>query len=297
MTSADIAQADPSPAEPGSAGCSPQRTLRTLRRLIVICLLGYGFICLAVTLLQSKLIYHPTRGYTSTPAGAGLAFDTLVLETNDGVKITAWYVPHEQPAGTILVCHGIGGNLSDRISTISGLHVMGFNVLAIDYRGFGMSEGSPSEEGTYADADAAWRYLVEVKKEPPERITLFGRSMGGAVAIDLASKRTIRALVTESTFTTLLELGNLHYPWLPIRWMLSYRYDSMAKISGITCPKLFLHGRRDELIPIEHGRRLFEAAGEPKTFIETRGGHTNAGFLSSRKIARKVAEFLHAPLP
>ena len=170
-------------------------------------------------------------------------------------------------------------------------------MLAFDYRGYGNSEGSPSEEGTYADADAAWRYLTRGRGIPPERIVLFGRSLGGAVAIEMATRHTPGALVVESTFTNLHDIGRLHYPLLPVKWLLSYRYDSLAKVGTITCPKLFAHGREDTLIPFANGRTLFDAAAEPKTLIETPGDHNNSGISYAPEYAERFRSFLLEAIP
>ena len=186
---------------------------------------------------------------------------------------------------------------------------MGIGVLIFDYRGFGLSEGRPTERGTYEDADAAWRYLIETRGERPERVVLFGRSLGGAVAIELARRLMNRptepgkpgvagsvpqpaALVVESTFTSILDIGRVHYPFLPIRLLVTYRYASIEKVGHISCPKLFMHGRDDTLIPLSNGRKLFEAAAEPKRFIETPGEHNEAGFTYSPEFTDRLRAFL-----
>lgn len=263
-----------------------------LRRLAVAVLIGYLGACVLAAMLQSRLVYFPSRDYALTPTDVGLDFEDLTLETADGVSIAAWYVPHADPKGSVIFCHGNAGNISDRLPGVKLLHSMGVNVLAFDYRGFGRSKGKPSETGTYKDAEAAWRYLVEARGESPQRVVLFGRSLGGAVAIELASRHRPAALVVESTFTSLVDIGRLHYPLLPVRLLLTYRYDSAARVPHITCPKLFMHGREDELIPIANGRALFDVAAEPKQFIETPGGHSEAGFTYSPEFTDRLAVFL-----
>ena len=249
-----------------------------------------------IELLQARLIYFPTRDYDSTPADVGLPFEDLTLLAGDGVAIAAWYVPHPEARGSIIFCHGNAGNISDRLLTVTLLHQAGYNVLIFDYRGYGRSKGRPSEEGTYLDAQAAWRHLSETLAEPAERIAIVGRSLGGAVAIELARRHTPGALVVESTFTSLVDVGRLHYPWLPVRWLLRYRYDSIAKVGHLGCPKLFFHGEDDGLIPLDMGRRLYEAAAEPKRFIETPGGHNSSGFTHSPDYAKQLATFLNEAL-
>lgn len=301
--------------------------LTRLRRLAVIILLTYVGVCVIIGLLQRHLIYFPTRDYDATPRDVGLEFEDLTLSTADGVSIAAWYVPHPEPKGSLIFCHGNAGNMSDRLHSIKLLHGMGVNVLVFDYRGFGRSEGRPSEQGTYSDAVAVWRYLVETRGELPGRVILFGRSLGGAVAIELALRvelgeitappdespfrrdvirqpepgaaptgRTPGALVVESTFTSLLDIGRLHYPLLPVRWLLTYRYESIAKVARIRCPKCFFHGKEDKLIPFENGLKLFEAASEPKRFIETPGGHNDAGFTYSPEYSDQLEVFINGAM-
>lgn len=269
---------------------SRRRPLRW-RRLALVALGTYLLVCVLITALQSKLIYFPMRGYPITPADVGLAFEDLRLETADGVRIAAWYVAHSDARGSVIFHHGNAGNMSDRLHSLQVLHRMRLNVLMYDYRGYGASEGSPSEEGTYLDADAVWNYLTETRGEPVERIVSFGRSLGGAVAIESARRHPPAALVVESSFTSLEDIGRLHYRLLPVRWMLTYRYDSIRKVGDITCPKLFLHGTEDTLIPIDNGRALFDAAAEPKQFIETPGGHNDAGMTFSPAYSERVAAY------
>lgn len=262
------------------------------RRLILIVLLTYAGVCVLIGVLQSRLIYFPTREYHSTPKDIGLPFEDLTLTTADKISIAAWYVPADPGNLTIIFCHGNAGNISDRLVTLQILNRLGLNVLIFDYRGYGRSTGKPNESGTYQDAETAWRYLVETRGANPGRIVLVGRSLGGAVAIELASRHTPAALVVESTFTNLIDIGRLHYPLLPVRWLLTYEYDSMSKVSHIRCPKLFIHGEFDELIPPDNGRRLFDAAAEPKTWLLTPGGHNDGGFTYSHETQRYFAEFL-----
>lgn len=269
---------------------------RALRRLLVIIVCTYASVCLLVWLFQTRLIYFPSRELGATPSDVGLAYEDLRLQTSDGVAIAAWYVAHPEPQGTILFCHGNAGNISHRLAGIQEMHRLGYSVLIFDYRGFGQSEGSPGEAGTYRDVEAAWEYLTKTRAEPPDRIVLFGRSLGGAVVIELADRLGDggpAALVVESTFARMADIGQKHYPFLPIRWLITHRYDSIDKVGRLSCPKLFLHGSDDKLIPIADGRRLYEAAAEPKLFIETPGGHNNAGFAHAPEYAAKLADFLH----
>jgi len=243
--------------------------------------------------LQSKLIYFPSRGYSDTPADLGLEYEDLRLTASDGVKVAAWFVGHPNASASVIFLHGNAGNMSGRLDTLRVLHRAGFNVLMLDYRGYGESEGSPTEQGTYADVEAAWRHLTDVKGEPPRRIVLFGRSLGGAIAIESARRHEPGALVVDATFTNLHDIGRLHYPFLPVGWLLTYRYDSLEKVPHVRCPKLFIHAADDSLIPISNGRRLFEAAAEPKEFLETPGEHNTGGFEYSPEYTARTVSFIN----
>lgn len=262
---------------------------------MIIAGLTYVALCAAVYFFQARLVYFPSAEYHSTPADIGLVFEEVTLTTSDGLSIAAWYVPSStrgSQAGTVLFCHGNAGNLSDRLVTILVLHSLGCNVLILDYRGYGRSDGKPDEEGTYRDAEAAWEYLVKTRGVSPQRLILCGRSLGGAVAVQLATHHPPAALVVESSFTSLVDVARIHYWWLPARLLCRFHYDSAAKVATIPCPKLFLHATDDELIPIEIGRCLYQAAAPPKRFIETPGGHNTGGFTYSPVYTRQLAEFL-----
>lgn len=262
-------------------------------RLLIIALATYGGVCVLLAFLQTKLIYFPTREYSQTPEDRGLEFDDLTLTTRDGVNVAAWYVKHAAATASVIFFHGNGGNMSGRLDALALLHRAGFNVLMLDYRGYGRSEGRPTEEGTYEDADAAWRYLADTEGERPERIVLFGRSLGGAVAIELALRHEPGVLVVDSTFTNLYDIGRMHYPLLPVGWLLTYRYDSIEKVGRIHCPKLFVHAQDDSLIPMSNGRRLYEAATDPKEFLETPGEHNTGGFEYAPEYAARVITFIN----
>lgn len=287
-----------STGEDGDA--SPIRRRRWITRagrLAFVALATYAAVSILVALFQRHLIYFPTRQYANVPTDVGLAFEELALTADDGVSLAAWYIPHEQAKGTILFLHGNAGNISNRLHTINQFHGLGYGVLIPDYRGYGHSKGKPSEAGLYRDSEAAWRHLVDTRAQSPDAIILFGRSLGGAVAIELAARHTPAALVVESTFTSLTAVAKQHYPLLPVGLLLRERYDSISRIGKVTCPKLFLHGRDDDLIPIAHGRSLYEAATEPKRFIETPGGHNEAGFTYSYEYVKRVGAFLEESVP
>ncbi len=235
-----------------------------------------------VTLLfifQRYLIYFPLRNLVVTPAARLLTYEPVHFKAADGVKLFGWFIPAEPSRGTVLFFHGNAGNISHRLDSIEQFHQVGLNVFIFDYRGYGQSEGGrPSEQGTYLDAEAAWHYLIEEKQIPPTKILIFGRSLGGGVAAYLAQNQTPAALILESTFTSIPDLGAQLYPFLPVRPLTRIQYNTLARLPQIKHPILIIHSPDDNVIPYSHGQRLFAEAGEPKQFLELKGGH-NEGFL------------------
>ena len=277
-------------------GRTPRNVSRT-RRLLILILGTYLGVLMLVALFQSKLIYFPSRTIELTPASVGLTFEDISLTTQDGVKISTWWVPQRDARATVLFFHGNAGNNGDRIPELQTLHALGYNVLIVDYRGYGNSEGSPGETGTYLDAQAAWQHLTQSRGLSARSIVIVGESIGGAVAIDLAHRVSPGAFVVQSSFTRLSDIAALHYPFLPVRWMLRHRYDSIDKVGEITCPKLFFHGAEDLLIPLANGKALFEAAANPKEFVVTPGEHNDGGFMYADAYAAKLREFIDAAVP
>ena len=234
-------------------------------------------------LFQTRLIFLPTTDMMATPASIGLPYEEVHLTAADGVKITGWFVPAHEAKYTILFFHGNAGNISHRLDTVNLYHRLGFNVFIIDYRGYGQSEGRPSEAGSYLDAEAAWQHLVEDRQLRPEQIIIVGRSLGGGIASWLAQHYQAGALVLESTFTSIPDMAARQYPFLPVRPLTRVRYNTLARVSTLTMPIFIVHSPHDEVIPYDHGRQIFEAASEPKQFLKTVGGH-NDGFLISQEI-------------
>lgn len=252
-----------------------------------------------VFVLQGNLIYFPDVGrqILLTPKDAGLDYEAVWLTTEDGVRIEAWYVPAPAARGAALLAHGNAGNISHRMDYALMFHHLGYSLLLLEYRGYGRSEGKPSEEGTYADARAAWRHLVAERGFPPERIVLVGESLGGAVVARLAAAERPGALVLSSCFVSVPELAAELYPWLPARWLARYRYDALEAIGRVSSPVLIAHSRQDEIVPFRHGERLFAAVKGPKAFLELAGGH-NDSFLFTREASREaLGRFLARHLP
>ncbi|MBI4719540.1 MAG: alpha/beta hydrolase [Planctomycetes bacterium] len=270
---------------------------RRLVRLSILILAAYLGLTILIGLFQRRLIYYPVAALESLPSHWNLPYEDIRLRTTDGVELSAWFVPATDARGAAIFCHGNGGNISYWVGAVRYLHELGLDTLIFDYRGFGQSQGSPSEAGLYLDAEAAWRFLTETRGTPAGRIVLIGRSLGGGVATELATRVPPAGLVLESTFTSLVDVGRLHFPLLPVSWMLRDRFESVLKIGSITCPKLVIHGTEDGLLPLAMGRRLFDAAGEPKRFVETRAGHNDAGFEDRPDVAVEFAAFLDEVLP
>lgn len=260
---------------------------------------AYAALLGLVFLLQGHLLYFPGLGreVLQTPKDLGLDYETVWLTTEDGVRIEAWYLPVPGARGVALLAHGNAGNLSHRLDYAPMFHRLGYSLLLFEYRGYGRSEGRPSEQGTYADARAAWRHLVVQRGVPPGRIVLVGESLGGAVVARLAATERPGALVLASSFVSVPDLAADLYPWLPARWLARYRYDTLEALGQASCPVLVAHSRQDEIVPFAHGERLFAAAKAPKALLEMAGGH-NEGFLFARAAWREaLGSFLAQHLP
>ena len=245
---------------------------------------------MAMQEILSRFIYYPDPVWFMTPADLGLEAEEVMLEPEAGVQLHAWFFPHTKPLGSLLFCHGNAGNISHRLGNVQFLVQTGFQVLLFDYRGYGHSSGRPSELGLYRDATTAWQHLVERPDTGGAPRIIFGRSLGGAVAVDLATHADADGLIIESTFTSIRTLVRLIYhlplPELPVK------YDSLSKIGQIRMPLLALHGTRDELIPITDGRALFDAAPEPKTWYPIpMAGHNDTYVVGGNAYFRQFAKF------
>jgi fermentation-respiration switch protein FrsA (DUF1100 family) len=260
----------------------------------------YGGLALYLYVFQERFIYFPelpSRQVTATPADIGLAFEAVRLGTADGETLAGWYIPAPAARGTLLYLHGNGGNIGHRLDPVAVFHRLGLNILIIDYRGYGDSSGKPSEEGTYRDALAAWNYLTQEKRHTPDRIVLFGESLGGSIAAWLAARHSPAGLVIYASFTSVPELAQALYPIFPAARLARYRYDTRAALGNVNCPLLILHSPEDEIIPFGHGQALLAAAHEPKRLVELRGGHNDALLLDHEVYAQAVGEFLRTFLP
>lgn len=258
-----------------------------LLSVAVVLFIAYWGLGVILYLMQPVFLYSPTRGITYTPGDLGLDFESVVFETSDGLRLTGWYIPAENSQRTILFCHGNGGNMMHCLDSINIFSNLGLNCFIFDYRGYGDSEGKPTEEGTYLDAAAAYKWLTEEKKVSPDDIIVFGRSLGGTIAAHLVSKVNVLALIIESSFTSYVDIGRKFYPYMPVRWFASFSYRTIDYIKQVHCPVMIIHSRNDEIVPFEFGLELYEAANEPKELIEIFGSH-NDGFLVSSEIYKSA---------
>jgi fermentation-respiration switch protein FrsA (DUF1100 family) len=267
---------------------------------IVILAAGiYGILCLFLFFTQAKLLYYPnipSRKLTASPTDIGLDYESVSVTASDGTTIHGWYVAAQPEKGTLLFFHGNAGNISHRLDSIGIFHDLGLSTFIIDYRGYGQSQGTISESGTYLDAEAAWNYLTRTRKIPVRQIIVFGRSLGAAVAAHIASEYQPGALILESAFTSVPDMAARLYPIFPVRLLSRFQYDTKKMLGSVFCPVLIIHSPDDEIIPFENGLHLYESARQPRELLRIRGGH-NEGFLVSGSIYTEgINNFIEANL-
>lgn len=260
--------------------------LRTLFLVLVIVFLFLRY-------MEMRILFYPTKTLEIFPDRTGLEYREVFFETEDKVKLNGWYVPAKGARYTVLFCHGNAGNISHRIEKIYFFHELGMNVFIFDYRGYGLSQGRPSEKGLYRDVEAAYQYL-RAQGIADGAIIGYGESLGGAVITELASRRELKALILDSTFASVRHMARTVSPLIP-SWFLASRFDSENKVRSIKAPKLIIHSINDEIVPYVQGKKLFAAAADPKTFLEIHGAH-NSNFFESGKLLTKAVGDLVAQL-
>ena len=253
----------------------------------------FAALFLGVRWYEQQSVYYPTHDIERSPADAGLTFEDVTLETADGETLHGWWVPSGEPhAPVVLFFHGNGGNVSHRLDKLAVFRDIGADTLIIDYRGYGKSSGKPSEHGIYRDARAAYQWLTATRGVDPSRVVVYGESLGSAVAVHLAAEVPVGGVVVESGFTSVTDVAQKMFPFLPVRWILKHKFASIEKVERIDAPLLILHSREDELFEMSHPERLLAAAHPPKRLVEMQGGHNDAYLVSAQAYRAALVTFL-----
>ena len=259
----------------------------------------YAAACAYMWATQLDHVFEPELLLQTTPDRLGMKFEELRIPVGSGAdrgELQAWWIPAGQPnAPTLLYLHGNYRNIGNNLEHTLRLHNLGFNVLLSDYRGYGKSSGGrPNEAKVYQDAEAAWQYLLKQRGVKPQQAFIYGHSLGGAIAIDLAMHHPEAAgLIIESSFTSMVEMGKLAYPFLPVDWLLDQRFDALKKISRLKIPVLLIHGTWDKRVPVQMAQQLYAAAPQPKTLTLIEGGeHNNSGAVGWTEYRDAVTAFV-----
>lgn len=251
-----------------------------------------------MSLLDQLVVYHPEPWQDRDwRAVSRLPLEDVWFQAADGTKLFGWYVEASATSAVLLWCHGNAGNIINRLENLRELYRIGLSVFLFDYRGYGRSHGRPSEEGLYQDAFGAYDYLTRTRNIRPERLILFGRSLGAAVAGEVATLKPAAGLILESCFPSVEAVAKFHYFGLPVHWLLGADFQLIDRLPQLSLPKLFVHGEQDDIIPLELGKQVFEAALPPKSFYLVRGAdHNNVPFVGGRAYFSKFGEFVAASL-
>lgn len=260
-------------------------------RGVVYIILGLFLLMGYIRYIESRSIFFPAKKIEFTPEDIGLSFEDVYITTEDNIKINGWFIPNKKAEYTIFLCHGNGGNIGHRLDKLSLLYQTGLNIFIIDYRGYGRSSGKPYERGLYLDAQAGYNYLVNKKRILPQRIILYGESLGSSVVIDLASKVKIGGLIIEGGFSRGRDMAKRIYPFLP-SFLFSNMYDSLTKIKDIKESMLFIHSRDDEIVPLDLAYKLYNASKADKRFVLLEGSHNNAFLESREKYISSITAFI-----
>jgi len=269
--------------------------VRFVLRHWVLFLFLVGVVLLAMTTnaLERRLIYFPSRDLVGDPSQLGLSYLDIRTAARDGIVLHGWFIPQPGAHHTLLIFHGNAGNISHRLPWLQMLHEIGAHVMILDYRGYGRSQGQPSEKGLYLDARAAYDWWSRERAADRSRLILVGESLGGAVCIDLAASVPVDGLILQCTFTSARDMAKILFPLGLLQPLTGVRFDSAAKIGNIRCPKLFIHGDSDEVVPFRLGRELFDKALPPKEFFEVPGaGHNDLVWTAGPAYAERVRDFL-----
>jgi fermentation-respiration switch protein FrsA (DUF1100 family) len=249
---------------------------RFLRRWVKILAVGYVVVCLVMWLFENKLVFYPTPASVYWEPAPTAEIQDVQFTSAEGASIHAWWLPAEADAPVLLLCPGNAGNLSGRGSTLARIRErLNVSVLIFDYPGYGKSPGKPNERRCYDAAEGALTWLKAEKQVGSDRVILYGESLGGGVATEMAIRHSCRALVLVKTFTLLPAAAKRHYPWLPVYWLMSNRFDNLSKVGRIEAPVFVASATADQVVPFEHGELLFQAANGPKQFFRDEGSDHN----------------------
>jgi uncharacterized protein len=251
-----------------------------LRMKILFCFISLQLSLFVHCSSKPYFMYYPEKKINATPADIGLKFESIHLKTKDLAAIAGWWIPSVNERGVILLSHGNTGNISDCMESIKIFNRLKLSIFIYDYRGYGESKGTPSEEGTYLDAEASWFYLINGRKIAEEKIIVFGRSLGGSISAWLADIHTPGMLIIESSFISLVDVANDRHPWFPGKLAFGESYSTGTHLINIKCPVLIIHSKDDKISPYIQGEKLFQAANEPKELLVISGSH-NDGFMES----------------
>ncbi|MFQ5773062.1 MAG: alpha/beta hydrolase [Kiloniellaceae bacterium] len=257
---------------------------------------AYLLLAGAVFLMQRTLLYPGAKEAPDIAQAGVPGLQEVSTETADGLRLTHWYRPPVEPDGPVVVVfHGNAGHLGDRVPKLAALMRAGFGALFAGYRGYGGNPGRPTEEDLTADARLLLDWLAG-QGVGPERTVLFGESLGTGIAVKMAAERPTAALILEAPYTSIAELAQLHYWYLPARWLLLDKWNSLDRVGRIAAPLLVLHGARDRTVPLRYGRRLFEAAPEPKEFMVLEQG-AHADLFDFPQVPSRVIDFVRRHVP
>lgn len=260
--------------------------------LLIYTVLGLLLLNVLMYFRQPQMIFYPMPRLEQTPGNWGLDYEDVSFNTEDGVQLHGWYIPHLRSERVLLFFHGNAGNISHRRESIEIFHRLGLNVLIFDYRGYGQSKGKPSEQGLYQDATAAWRFLTEQKGFAPAQVIIFGRSLGGAIAAKLAAGVQARGLILESTFSSARDFAKQAFKVLARLVVIRYDFNTAEYVEQVEDPVLVLHSPDDEIMPFSLGKKVFESANQPKQFIHMRGDHNSGFYLSQPEYEQQLASWI-----
>lgn len=273
------------------------------RWLIVLAVLGtlvvgcYAVLCGVVYKYQDRLIFFPDDYMSGDPEAVGLPFEDFSIEHEDGATVTGWIVEKDKDAPWILHFHGNAGNISNRLDHLRLFEDLGFNGVVFDYRGYGKSQGTPSESGLVEDGIAVVEHLLDKREVPKKSLIYFGESLGGGVAASVAQTKPPQAMILKSTFTSIPDLGSDIYGFLPVSALSRHRFETKSKIEKFLFPLLVVHSRSDTLIPFQHGQRLYQLAPEPKLFFESYGGHNASPLELGEEFKKTIKDFVTNAVP